>query len=324
MGDGRATMRRHTLKQTKRVLVTGGCGQLGAVVVSQLIEAGYDPVVIDKGLSHPDIERMVQEETVTFYPCDLLREDEVRHLGPHLSQIPYAMHLASVVEGSADILESAVGSIELNIMATINLLSILPNLQHLVYASSMMVYGDPQSVPISERHVTEPINVYGATKLAAEKFLQVYSLQQNVKTAILRLSSLYGPGEYSEGNRNRVIPLFVRKIRDNETLMIYPGDDEEIRDYLHLHDAARAFVLAIQKGEGGVFNIGSRKGISIRELMETMVRLSRKEVKCEVSDRRPSRPANYTLDITKAKSVLGFEPRISIQDGLREEMQALA
>ncbi|MBI2500099.1 MAG: NAD(P)-dependent oxidoreductase, partial [Deltaproteobacteria bacterium] len=156
------------MSQDKKILVTGGCGQLGVFVVNRLVEEGYELVVLDKSLPNSDTHVIFQKGKVKFYPCDLLHEDEVRNLSRELNQIQCAIHLASMVDGSVDVLGSAVASIKLNVLATINLLSLVPHLRHFVYASSMMVYGYPQLTPLPERHPTEPTNIYGVAKLAAE------------------------------------------------------------------------------------------------------------------------------------------------------------
>jgi UDP-glucose 4-epimerase len=301
------------------VLVTGAAGQIGQALAEALVADGMRPVLLDCR-SSPALERLRGGASV-------LIEDLTAPLAPAsheaLREVKALIHLAALMDDTDDVLGAGIASVEQNLLALVRLLQQLPSLEHLCFTSSMMVYGPPRYSPIDEGHPTEPVNTYGVMKLAVEHYLGVFGRQAGVGVAILRLCGLYGPGEYSARLRHRAIPTFIRRVEGGEPPVVY-GDGSERRDYLFITDAVRAIRLASERRAEGTFNIGGGRGISVRELAQTVIDLFGAPLQPHWEPRAGAATGlDYTLDITRARTSLGFEPLVAFRDGLAREIAAI-
>jgi UDP-glucose 4-epimerase len=232
-----------------------------------------------------------------------------------VNEVDCLVHLAAYVPKSMRN-DDGNKSIETSIKGTYNLLNdFRSKVKKIVFASTLEVYGLPITSPIDETHPTCPLTYYGASKLAAENYISVFSRDNEVKNIILRFSSIYGPGEIYD----RAIPNFIKAVIRGEPPIIY-GDGSDVRDYLYIEDAVRAIILAIQRDRLGIYNIASGEGISIREIAEKIIRISGKSLKIVFLPRE--RPlTRIVFDISKASKELSFSPRTSIDEGLAKEFK---
>lgn len=305
----------------KQVLVTGGAGQLGEEVVKLLLGTGAQVTVLDRepGRS-PRVTELIHSGCVRGIEVDLTCRTDLEEHAAELAASEQVVHLASVVEPGLQLDASTVAGIELNVLGTLNLLEYLPNCRFFCFASSMMVYGTPVHSPMDENHPTCPENAYGIDKLTVEKLLLHYSKSLGRPVAILRFTSLFGPGRYSPLSRNRAIPHFIRRVQAGQAPVVY-GEGKEKRDYLFIRDAATAVVLVLKAQRAGIFNVGSGQGVSIKELAELIVRLSGKKVAIDFRPGVAEREVDYALDIGKIRAELGFSPRWGLAEGLAEEIR---
>ena len=206
----------------------------------------------------------------------------------------------------------------INLVGTVNVLESIrevDSVKRFVYASSSMVYGDFERMPADEKHPTNPLDVYGGTKLSSEILTRVYSKQYGIKYTIIRPSAVYGP---TDVNR-RVTQIFVENALMGKPLALHNGGESKL-DFTYVEDTANGFVLALRskKAENEAFNITRGEGRSLKELAEIIQRLvpgTRIERKEASKDEK--RPERGTLDISKARKLLGYKPQYSLEEGMK-------
>ena len=294
----------------RNILITGGTGFVGSRVVEKLKkDKDVNLIVLSRtkqGKEAPNIEYIL---------CDLSSEKSLGAIKNRIQNVSYVLHMAAMMPKSSfkDELEE---SVKQNLLVTLNLLKYLPShIKGFVYSSSIDVYGEPIYNPIDEKHPTNPLTYYGASKLAAEKFLSIFLKSRGIPLTILRYSQVYGPGE----PKIKAIPVFIDKIVKGESPIIF-GDGSDIRDYVYVDDVASATVLALNKNLNGIFDIGSGKGYSIKEVLDIVVRISGKDIK-PIYKGRIKKLFNSTLDITLAKDKLGYLPSLCVEEGLKKNIE---
>lgn len=305
----------------KTILVTGCNGQIGSKVM-----VGLKNCMIDKFKDY-DINikqvigldnKKVADPDYEFIKCDLLDHSEIEKNKQKLNKIDTLVHLTSIVETSKNV-NKAEDIIKLNVFSAINIINALPKLKHIVFASSMMVYGKPQKSPINELHPTNPINLYGVSKLLTEDAIRIYGLNHpSLKASILRLTSIYGPGNYSGNSSKRAIPNFINLAKQNKNPIIF-GSVNEKRDYLFIDDAVDAIIKTIENPFDGNINIGSEKSVTIKKLAELICCLCNSKAKPIIKNEN-SLKDDYLLDISKAKELIRFRPTILLEAGLKKEI----
>jgi len=297
------------------VLVTGGAGQIGTQLIKKLVSKVNKIFLLDIDIRQDiAILKLLNENKIEYLPCDLRNEDDLAKIADKLGDINYVFHLASVMSNSRDILKDGEESINVNVKAMVNLLKYVNSIRGFCFSSSMTVYGQPKRLPISEEHPTDPINIYGADKLAAEKYLSIFSQQTGTPCLILRFSSVYGPGKVT----TRAIPSFIQTVMNNGSPVIY-GDGTVIRDYVYIDDVVDACILAMGKCVDGVYNIGNGQGYSIKDIASAIIRIAGKNLQIEFKESSQN-ALNIILDISKAKRELGYSPTVDIEEGLLKEI----
>jgi UDP-glucose 4-epimerase len=229
------------------------------------------------------------------------------------------VHLAwSTTPSSSNI--DPLGDVKDNLLGSVNFLEAISRdfRNRLIFISSGgTVYGQPISVPIQETHPIRPITSYGITKFGVEEYVELYSSQWNFDCTILRPANLYGPGQILRKGQG-LIPAILGSLRNNEPFVMW-GDGSAVRDYVFVSDVVEAILTAIESSHAvrKRLNIGSGTGNSVIEVIETIERITNRKV---VIDHRPARlsdvPVNV-LDITNAKRFLGWQPQVTLEEGLR-------
>jgi UDP-glucose 4-epimerase len=180
----------------------------------------------------------------------------------------------------------------------------------LVYISSAAVYGEPQRLPIDENHPTKPLSPYGLSKLAGEQVAQMLA----PGAAVLRLFNVYGPGQ--TGPYAGVVSKFIERAKGGLPPVIY-GDGTQTRDFVHVADVAQFVEIVLNRGATGVYNVGTGRAVSIRELAAIVMRLAGLSGEPLYAPPRPGDIKHSVADVSKAKS-LGWQPQIPLEEGLRE------
>ena len=300
-----------------RVLVCGGAGYIGSNMTAMLSTEGHEPVVFDN-LSKGHKSAIGDTE---FVEGDLADEpfliETLEKLG-----IEAVMHFAAFIEVDESVREP-LKFYSNNLCCTRNLLSAMETVgvQNFVFSSTAAVYGIPENMPIAEDSPTEPINPYGQTKLAVERMCHYQSRTGKLAYAALRYFNACGAGNnitLGEDHRpeSHLIPLTIQAAMGKRSdIKIYGTDYDTpdgtcIRDFIHIDDLCRAHLLALNKLRTErelICNLGNQKGHSVREVIETVKKVSGKNFKVTEVDRRIGDPPRLTADATKAKNELGWK-----------------
>ena len=176
----------------------------------------------------------------------------------------------------------------------------------IVFSSTCQVYGEPTRLPVPEEHPTAPINPYGESKLAAEGMLRDLGL----RVTVLRYFNAAG-GDQLHRNETHLIPRVLDAALSGGTVTVH-GDGSAIRDYVHVEDIARAHFRALEKP--GIYNLGSGRGTSVLEVIETARRLTGRPIEVRFGGPRPGDPKGLVADIRRAEAELGWKPRYSLED----------
>ncbi|QOJ79344.1 SDR family NAD(P)-dependent oxidoreductase [Infirmifilum lucidum] len=295
------------------VIVTGGAGFIGHNVALFLATKGYEVIVVDT------LERASRQSVEKLRARDLpILQLDVRDraaIGKAIRGADFVVHAAAYVSVEES-LEKPELYMENNVLGTLSVArACLEAGVPLVYLSSAAVYGDPERLPIDEGHPTKPLSPYGLSKLFGEEVLKLYG-RYGLEYVVLRLFNVYGPGQTS--SYAGVITRFVERAVRRQSLIIY-GDGTQTRDFIHVGDVARAVGLALErKPFGEKINIASGRPVSINELASIVRRLACEECGVEYAPPRPGDIKHSYADIRKAQSLLGFQPSISLEDGLRD------
>ena len=297
-----------------KVAIMGASGFIGQNLAKKLILDGHEVTSFVRGVKPGTRENLGHE--VDFDFSKLTRFSEL------LNSFDTVFHLVSSTNPSKSA-SSARHDAQENLMASLDLMEILkdnPSTRLVFVSSGGAVYGIPDSVPISERHSTNPVSFYGVSKLALEKYLYAYSVSSKLNYVVMRLSNPFGPGQVNTKGQG-LIPTIIESALLNEPLNVW-GDGSSIRDYLYIDDAVEALSKAIShEGESSLFNIGSGSGNSVLELVAHIEDITDNQISLEF---QPSRafdaPANV-LDVSFAKSELSWTPRTELRQGLEETVR---
>jgi UDP-glucose 4-epimerase len=295
-----------------RILITGGTGQIGSRLAWALYNLKHKVTVLDRTINKPSyIQGLIKEKKIDVICADL--DYYVSRNRSKFKHYDVVFHLAADITNTSDP-KKAWSALRSHVNATSNLLRYLKRPGYICYASSVMVYGKQNKLPISESASCNPYNYYGIGKLAAEKILGMFCREHKIPLSMLRISSVYGKMDF-DLNLSRAIPAFISMAKNDRPMSIY-GDGSNIRDYVYIDDVIEAFILCLEKKPEGVFNISSGTATSILHLAKYIKEISEKDIPITFIDKPMEHNAVY--DISKAKDILKYEPAVDIKEGLKE------
>jgi UDP-glucose 4-epimerase len=305
-----------------KLLVTGGAGYLGSIVADHLLEGGHEVVVLDslfRGYRDavPDGARFVQ--------ADLL---DAEATGAALAEgFDGVIHFAALAL-VAESVEHPERYYRGNVVGTLNLLDAMrgAGVRNLVFSSTCATYGEPDAVPMTEDLPTNPVNPYGASKLAVDRMIGDECRAHGLGATSLRYFNVAGAhGRFGEDHdpETHLIPLVLRAAAGTAPHVKifgtdYPtGDGTAVRDYIHVDDLAVAHVLALEHNTPGahaIYNLGTGHGYSVREVIDTARRVTGQPIEAVEEARRSGDPAALVAAAERARDELGWEPRKSLED----------
>ena len=305
------------------ILVIGGAGYIGSHVVQEFLEQGHRVTVYDN-LSSGLRENLFPE--AAFIHADILDYPDLVQAMKGES-FDALIHLAAFKAAGESMLQPEKYSRN-NIIGTLNILNAAAeaNISKIVFSSSAAVYGEPEYLPIDEKHPTKPENFYGFTKLEIERFLGWYEKLKGVRYACLRYFNAAGydvKGRLKglEQNPANLLPVVMEAACGmRQEVQIFGNDYDTpdgtcIRDYIHVSDLAAAHVAALdyigKSGKSLVVNLGSETGASVMEVIETARQVTGKPIPAKVAGRRPGDTAQLTASSALAREVLGWKARYS-------------
>ncbi len=301
------------------VLVCGGAGYIGSNMTNLLADAGHKPVVYDNlSKGHKRAVRGAEFVRGDLHDFELLKATLDKFA------IEAVMHFAAFIEVGESVAEP-IKYFENNFCATLTLLKAMEQrgVKKFVFSSTAAVYGMPENIPIVEEEPKNPINPYGQSKWDVERMCHFLSGTGRLRYAALRYFNAAGAGmdgELGEDHHpeSHLIPLIIRAAmgkRDSISIFgtDYPTPDGTcVRDYIHIEDLCTAHLLALDRLDTQselVYNLGNGKGYSVREVINTVKRISGKDFKVIEADRRPGDPAVLTADAGKAQKQLGWRTK---------------
>jgi UDP-glucose 4-epimerase len=304
-----------------KLLVTGGAGYLGSIVADHLLAGGHEVVVLDslfRGYREavPDGARFVQ--------ADLLDADATREaVSDGFDGVMHFAALALVAE-SVEFPERYYRG---NVLGTLNLLDAMRDagVRNLVFSSTCATYGEPDVVPMTEDLPTNPVNAYGASKLAVDRMIADECRAHGLGATSLRYFNVAGAhGRFGEDHdpETHLIPLVLRAAAGTAPHVRifgtdYPTEDgTAVRDYIHVDDLAVAHVLALEHntpGEHRIYNLGTGHGYSVKQVIDAARRVTGREIAAVEEPRRPGDPAALVAGADRARDELGWEPRKSLE-----------
>jgi UDP-glucose 4-epimerase len=304
-----------------RILVVGGAGYIGSHVTKALRQAGHTPIVFDNLRSGKQVNLL---EGIAFQHGDLLLPDTLRGV---LEGVDGLIHLAAL-KAAGESMQTPERYAQHNISGTIHLLNaaLEANVKFVVFSSTAAVYGDPQYVPMDEKHPTQPANFYGHTKLAIEELLRWYATLRGLRYAALRYFNAAGydvDGEINglETQPANLLPIVMEAVTGRRASVEVFGTDYEtpdgscIRDYIHVNDLAEGHVRALEylqrNADNLVLNLGTSNGLSVLEVLEKTRELSGVEFSVRRGPRREGDPAVVLATSAKAQSLLNWTPQHS-------------
>jgi len=294
-----------------KILITGGAGFIGSNLADRLVEEGHQLVVIDDLSSG---KRHQVPAAANFYQMELdsrWLDRVIEHEKPEA-----VCHLAAQISVRRSV-EDPVFDARVNILASIGLIEACRThgVKRFIFTSTGgAIYGDADQVPTPETYVAAPVSPYGTSKLCVEHYLYCFRELYGFSSAALRLANVYGPRQDPHGEAGAVA-IFSRALLEGRPARIN-GDGLQTRDYVYVGDVVEAFVLALRSDAQGSFNVGTATETNVVELYKQVARAARSEAAPEYGPPRPGEQKRSSIDATRIRSELGWEPRVQLAEGI--------
>jgi nucleoside-diphosphate-sugar epimerase len=299
-------------------LVTGGAGFIGSHIVEGLVAKGHSVRILDNFHSGRKENLRSVADQVTIIEGDVR---DLRTARESAQGVDFILHLAALVSVTESVQEPD-DTLAVNIDGTLNVLKAAKEagVQRVVLSSSCAVYGEGR-IPAKEDQPLMPLSPYAASKMAVEGLAISFHHSYGLPVVCLRYFNVYGPRQTSDSPYSGVIAIFASRLIDGKLVTIY-GDGRQTRDFIYVGDVVRANQLACRKktAVGRVINIGTGRGRSLRELHSTLASLCGSRNPPQYADARPGDIYHSRCDPSRARSLLGFQPRTDFRKGLEKTL----
>jgi UDP-glucose 4-epimerase len=300
------------------ILVTGGAGFIGSHLVDRLLAAGHSVVAMDNLVNgkEENLKEARLSPQFRFLKADILNMDECLEASRNTDVV---FHLACL--GVRHSLHSPFENHRVNAEGSLNVLEAarLNKVKRFFYISTSEIYGDIKQFPIDENGVPLPKTVYGSSKLAGENYAYSYFQCFGLDTTILRIFNNYGPRAHYEGDAGEIIPRSIVNLLYGKRPVIF-GDGSVTRDFFYVKDTAAALagLLGQHNISGEIINIGTGEEITMKKLLETLIRLIDTGIAIEYMEDRPADVPRLWVNPSKFRKITGFEAAYSFEKGLTE------
>ncbi|MBF8253785.1 MAG: family oxidoreductase [Deltaproteobacteria bacterium] len=300
---------------SKLYLVTGGAGFIGSHIVQRLVKRGERVRVVDN-LCTGEIERLASVLSVIDFVEEDLADPAV--CDRVVDGVDYVLHQAAIPSVQRSI-RDPMASNRANITATLNVLESCRThgVRRLVYAASSSVYGDTKVLPKREDMPATPLSPYALQKFVGERYAKLYFDLYKLETVSLRYFNVFGPSQDPYSEYSAVIPKFITKLLAGEKLTIF-GDGEQSRDFTYVENVVQANLLALTAdgAAGKMMNLGCGTRISLNQLVKQLENILGLNAQVEYLPARAGDVRDSLADIGLAERLLGYQPRVSVEDGL--------
>jgi UDP-glucose 4-epimerase len=289
------------------ILVIGGAGFIGSHLVEQLITLGHTVAVLDN-LSAG--KREYVPHGVKFYQTDILSADLAQVFDEQKPTVVYHLAAQKNLRRSID---DPVFDAEINIMGSLKVLEQAARYSsRVIFSSSAAVYGN-NNIASDEDGITKPMTPYGITKLAVEHYLQFYQQQHKLPVAIFRFANVYGPRQ-NPNSEAGVIALFCQWVLEHKPLKVN-GDGLQTRDFVYVKDIVQALLYGLD--HDGIYNVGTGVETSLQDIINGLTSLAQTKPTVEYQPAILGEVSRFTFKTDKIRA-LGWQPEISVEDGLRQ------
>jgi UDP-glucose 4-epimerase len=299
-----------------KFLVTGGAGFIASHIVDKLINEGHQVVVVDDMSTGKESNLNPKAKLYKMDICDPELESVFQAEKPD-----YANHHAGQISVVRSVREPDF-DVKVNILGSLNIIqnSQKYGVKKVIFISSGgTVYGEPEYLPADENHPTHPLCPYAIDKLTVEKYLYMYGVVFGLNYTVLRYSNVFGPRQDPHGEAG-VVAIFTQKMVDGVQPTIF-GDGTATRDYIYIDDIVEANMLAFERGDREIFNISANRETDVNKIF-TLLKAEFGFPKDAIhGDKRPGELQRIFLTNHKAKAELGWEPKVSLEEGIKRTVQ---
>lgn len=299
-----------------KLLVTGGAGFIGSHIVDALIEKGHDVVVLDD-LSSGSVKNLPRK--IRFIKLDV-RSNNVCTLFLE-EQFDAVFHLAAQMDVRKSVADPRFDA-SVNIIGGLNILECCAkhDVKKIIFASTGgAIYGEQDYFPADEKHPLRPLSPYGVAKLSYEHYMFYYKEVYGIDYVSLRFANIYGPRQNPHGEAG-VVAIFTTKFLNGEQPVIN-GDGKQTRDYVYVGDIVDANLKALDYSETGIFNLGTGSETDVNTLFRNLRELTGAECDEKHGPAKKGEQQRSVLDYSHAKNILGWIPKISLEQGLKETVE---
>ncbi|MDX6501683.1 MAG: hypothetical protein QOG23_4943 [Blastocatellia bacterium] len=310
----------------KHILITGGLGFIGSNLARPLVAAGAHVTLVDS---------LIPQYGGNLFSVDGLQDSlqiniaDVRD--PHsmaylVQKQDYLFNLAGQTS-HMDSMADPHSDLEINCRAQLSILEAChkhnPNIK-IVFASTRQIYGKPDYLPVDEAHPVRPVDVNGINKMAGERYHILYNNIYGIRACALRLTNTYGPRMRIKDARQTFLGVWIRRLVEGQTFEVWGG--EQLRDFTYIDDAVSALLVAAARDDanGRVFNLGGFRYLSLKELADLVVKVNgagEYAIRSFPADRKQIDIGDYYADFSSIKETLGWEPRVSEEEGLAATLE---
>jgi UDP-glucose 4-epimerase len=299
-----------------KVLVTGGAGFIGSHLVDRLVLEGHEAVVVDNLVTG---KRRNINRAARFYKVDIQNwrlERVFRNERPNV-----VMHLAAQMDVRKSV-EDPMYDAQVNVLGTLNVLqqAVQHGVRKVVFSSSGgAIYGEQETYPAPETHVTKPLSPYGLSKLCGEQYLSYYQRVSGLQVVSLRYANVYGPRQDPEGEAG-VVAIFIQKMLNNEQAVIN-GNGRQTRDFVFVEDVVEANLAMMGQESQGTYNVGTGVETSINDLFRILVQHTGSACKEIHGPAKKGEQARSVIDNTKLRHEMSWEPKADLSEGLKKTVE---
>ena len=309
--------------ENKNVLITGGAGFIGSNLAIKLVQMKANVTIVDSfipeyGGNLFNLEPI--KNKVKLNISDVRDEHSMKYL---IKEQDYLLNLAGQTS-HIDSMNDPYVDLEINARAQLSILEACrrynPKIK-IVFASTRQIYGRPQYLPVDENHPLYPVDVNGINKMAGEWYHIVYNNVYKIKSVVLRLTNTYGPRMRVKDARQTFLGIWIKNVIEGNKILVF-GDGKQIRDFNYVDDVVNAILLSAQSEDanGMIFNLGADDPINLEDTAKLMIEISHNanyELVPFPAERKAIDIGDYYADYRKIRSKLGWQPKISLKDGLK-------
>ncbi|MEO8512665.1 MAG: NAD-dependent epimerase/dehydratase family protein [Ignavibacteria bacterium] len=311
----------------KKVLITGGMGFVGSNLSIRLAELGAEVLIVDNMLPRQggnlfNIEPV--KNKVKFNISDIRNPTSMNHL---VKGMDYIYHIAGQVN-HVDSVKYPLNDLSINVEGTLVLMEALrlnnPEAK-VIFTGTRGEYGSSLTLPVAENHAINPIGIYAITNFAAERIVLTYHNLHHIRSLCLRITNTFGPRHQMAHDEYGVFNWFIRKAMDNEVIHLF-GDGRILRDYLYIDDLIDSLItIALSDNAyGEVYNVGTSIPLSFLDLANKIIAIAGTgsiDHTEFTTERKALEPGDYYADITKIKNTIGWEPRVTLDEGIKKTIE---